>query len=498
MATRNTKSKVTSVKQKKTPISAKLEQISVADPIPFEGGRGFSLVAETEYLQFLSGSTDDRSNADQYGRLLLQSRLLSATHNACITTKKDYCAGAGFQLDDETDIKNRAFNNWAKSLNLNDEDIIEINKQICDSYFTYGNVPIEIVRFTVGRKKVFYVYVHNMLEWRLGKPHDDTGKSWYAIQSKLFLRNQGFGVISNKDLEEAKKLPLYNPRFKNTPTGSQPRYGNSWVRDGSGAERTMIWYKNSVSGFDNYGLPSAVAGLIYQLLEYKDARFNLDNLENNGVVSAVLALKGAVTQTELNKIGKKIVQTHTGDGKRGRVMVVGTEAGIDGSDFHSMDTHREGSFKEIDDTWQAKIILANQWDAVLAGITAPSTLGKGSGYLTKIIEHKQNTVIRPMQQDLMKRVWSRIVTLATEWMGFSIDVDKIQIKNLIDISGLTDVDITPAVKVDEVREARGLVKLKGQKGDQLLGEMKGNQMKGVYVKPGSKSKTNPDTGATNE
>lgn len=490
-----TRKSKTLAKKKTSPILDKLEQISVADPIPFEGGRGFSLVNESEYLQFLSGSADDRTNADQYARLLLQARLLSTTQNACIVTKRDYCAGAGFQLEDETDISNRAFNRWTQSMNMQDDDVVEVNKQILESDFTYGNVPIELARFSIGRKRYFYIYVHNMMEWRLGKPNDGERYSWYAIQSKLFLRQQGFGVVSEKDLENAVKLPLYNPLYKNRST-TKPIKGYNWVRDSKGVERTMIWYKHSVTGFDNYGLPSNVAGLIYEILEYKGARFNLDNIENGAVVSAILALKGALTQTEVNRIGKKVVNTHTGDGKRGRVMVVASEEGIDGSDLHSLETHKEGSFKESDDSWTGKIILANQWDAILAGITAPSTLGKGSGYLTKIIEHKQNTVIRPKQQDLMKRVWKKILPLAADWLGFSVDVDKVQIKNMIDISGLTDVDITPAVKVDEVREARGLVKLKGEKGDQLLGEMKGNQMKGVYVKPGGKSNTDPNTGAT--
>jgi len=103
-----------------------------------------------------------------------------------------------------------------------------------------------------------------------------------------------------------------------------------------------------------------------------------------------------------------------------------------------------------------KIILANEWDAVLAGLVNASTLGKGSGFVTKIIELKLNTVIRPAQEDVMQNVWNDIFYECQKWTGLGFDKYEIGIKNSIDISGLTDVDITPAVQVNEVREAKGL------------------------------------------
>lgn len=482
MAVKPTKKAPPINKPSKAPITDKLEDLSAKDPMPFEGGKGFSYINESEYLPFLTGQDN---NEDSLGTLLLQSRLLSCTHNACVTTKKDYCAGTGFQTRDEKDISNKKFNDWIASLNLQNESETEINKQIFESLFTFGNVPIEVIRYTINGKKQLFVYVQNFLEWRLGKPDPIDGISKYAIHSRLFLRNEY--SFSPEDYEKAKKLPIYNPRNKDK-SSSKYRPGYNWVIDENGVERTIIWYKHSIAGFKNYGLPSSISSLIYQILEYKGARFNLDNLINGAVVSAIIALKGNLSDKELDKIGKRVVQNHTGEGKRGRVMVVGSEEGISGSDFHSFETHKEGSFKESDEAWTQKIILANQWDAILAGIIHASTMGKGVGFLTKILETKKNSVIIPAQLDLIDNVWRHIISIANDWLGLGMDVKDIQIKNSIDISGLTDVDITPAVTVNEVREAKGLVEDTSEKGKMYLGELGANQKKGVYVKDTSNKK----------
>lgn len=444
------------VAKKKTSVNNEV-RINAKNPIPFENGRAFSFVNTTQYLPFLGENPN-------FGQDLLEARLSSATHNRCVVTKRRYCAGDGFvDMNKGADLEPQ-FVEWLSSVNMKNEPATEINKRIFEDYFTWGNVPIELVRFTSRKKKYFFVYVHNFLEWRLCKPDADDIVT-HAIQSKLFLDNT---VLTNDDIEKSKMLPIYNPRR---------REKDNWYKDENGVERTLIWYKNSVSGFQYYGLPSAVASMIYQLLEYKGARYNLDNFDNNMVVSALLALKGNLSQKEADRIGKKAIQTHTGDGKRGRVMVVASEEGIDGSSLHTFDTAKDGSYTTADDKWMQKILLANEWDAVLAGIQSPSTMGKGSGFITKIVEHINKTVILPAQQDLMDNVWDTVFKIGAEWMGWNLEAYNLAIKSNVDISGLTDVDITPAVTVDEVREAKGLPKDDSGKGNMYLGELQAKQNK---------------------
>jgi hypothetical protein len=436
-------------KRTKTRVSNKVT-IDANDPIPLkQGSQIFSIVHKDGYLPFLPGKKDP----DTFARTLVEARLLSATGNQCVVTKKNYCAGKGF-IDKENKELPKEFIEWCRSMNLKNQSSVKLTRNIFEDFFTYGNVPIELVRFTVAGKKKLFVYVHSFLEWRLGRP-DDNDIVQYAVQSKLLLREN---VVMTADMiKKSKRLPIYNAN--NTEK-------ENWQKDKDdrSIERTLIWFKNPVTGLPHYGLPSNIGALLDEVLEYKGARFNLDEFENGLVPSAVLALKGQLSQEEADRITKKIIATHTGDGKRARVITVSSEEGVDGSDLHKMETEREGSYKEADDKWCQKIIMANDWDSVLMGVLNPSILGKGAGYITKVIEHKLKTVIVPAQEDLMDEVWNTILKIADEWLGFGLDKYEIQIKNAIDISGLTDVDITPAVQVNEVRVAKNLPEDPAMKG----------------------------------
>jgi hypothetical protein len=441
--------------KKKTRVS-NLAKLDPKHPIPIDGsGQAFSFVNNVSYLPFLPPN-------DCFAKTLIEARLVSATTNACIITKKDYCAGEGFTDANGQDL-DPAILEWFKSMNLRNESAVKINKNVLEDFFTQGNVPIEVVRFRSGGKPKLFVYPHSFLEWRLCKPNDDDIVE-EAIQSKLFLKNWTSFITADM-LKKSKKLPIYNPLNKDS---------DNWYRDEKGTERTLIWYKNRVTGFPYYGLPSYIAALIYQYLEYKGARYNLDLFDNEMVAAAVLALKGQLGQDEADRIGKKLIDTYTGDGKRGRTIVVASEEGIDGSDYHKMDTQTDGSFNNADDKWTQKIILAHQWDSVLAGIISASTLGKGSGFITKILENKFNFVIKPAQKDLIDEVWSTIFTIAEDWMKLPFSKYEMAIKNTIDISGLTDVDITPAVQINEVRKAKGLPEDPARQGEYMKPSVNAN------------------------
>lgn len=430
-------SNVTDKKKSRVGVSNKVT-VDKDNPIPFGNELVYSFANQTQYLPFLPPK-------DKFAQDLLEARLSSVTNNACVTTKKEYCAGEGFQDKKDTDIP-KEITDWFGGMNLHGDNLRDINEAIFEDFFTYGNVPIEVVRLTVLGKKKLYIYPHSFQEWRLCKPNDNDVVD-EAVMSKLFLRN---GIVIEPDvIKKSKKLPIYNP-------GRADKYNWKKDKDDRSIERTLIWYKNRVTGFPYYGLPSNVASMITQLLEYKGGRYNLDMFENQMVAAAVLALKGQLGPTEAVRIGKQLVDTYTGDGKRGRTIVVASEEGIDGSDYHKMDTETDGSYHKADENWTQKIILANQWDAILAGIVAPSTFGKGANFITKIYEIKLNSVIKPAQKKLLEKVWSQIFKMAEEWLDLKFSQLDLEFKNSIDISGLTDVDISSAVTRNEVRKAKGL------------------------------------------
>lgn len=447
------KEDIKSIKKVSISNSPKLDAVN---PIPFESERTWSFSNNSAYLPFLTGN-------DNFAQILLESRLLSVTHGACIETKSEFCAGNEFINLDNADSKlDKAFSDWLNTINRKNHSAIALNKKIFESHFQWGNTPIEVVRYSFKNQRFLSVYIHSFLEWRLCPPDEDDILT-HAVQSKMFLKRQ---TITVEALKGAKRLPLYSPLNSNR---------QNWKKFNDGTERTLIWYKNEYQGYANYGMPSSVNSLIYQILEYKGARYNMDGFDNDWVASAVLHLKGVVSAPEIKEIAKNIISTHTGDGRRGRVAVIGSEAGMtEGSEFHTIDTKKDGSFIESDKAWMEKIIFANGWDAILAGLVSPSTLGKGEGFISKIYEIKQKTVIIPAQTKLINGVWNPIFNIAREWLGLNIP-ENIGIKSSANISSLSDVDVTPVVTVNEVREANNLPKILGEKGDMLIGELNASQ-----------------------
>lgn len=433
----------------KAPITNQVT-LNPVNPIPIDTGSvGFSYFNKEKYIRFLPPYNN-------YAQMLLEAKNLSVTHASCVRTKANYCAGIGFQ-DRESDKKlDTRILDWLKSMNLKNQSATRISRMAFDSHFTFGNTPIELVRFKTSAGNRLFVYAHDLQEWRLGEPPADTDICNFAVQSKVF-RTTGYHM-TQEAYKLSKKLPIYSPY--NTEK-------QNWQKFPDGTERTLIWFKEDTLGYPYYGLPSAVTAMVYQILEYKGARYNLDNFDNNMVVGGVLALQGNLSQGEANRIGKTITDTHTGDGKRGRVIVIASEEGIQGSNYNGFDTTKDGSYIQAKESWRGDIILANEWDAILAGLMNPSTMGKGAGFLTKLIEWKERTVIRPAQENMMDAVWSTVFKIAKDWLGLPFDNYDMTFKNNIDISGLTDVDITPAVSKNEVRLAKGLPKLE-KDGDELM------------------------------
>ncbi len=286
------------------------------------------------------------------------------------------------------------------------QNLNRVLRLIFENFFTFGNVPIEIVRGQVGNSRFVYVYVKNQLDCRLEWP-DQYGDVNNMIISRYF-RKKGFLNLTE---ENCTRLPLYK-----AGPGSKKKY---WYQDPKrkGIERTALWLKNDIAGYDNYGLPSYIAALVFEMLEYGGASFNLDNIDNNMVIGGAIILSGNLSQEEANRLGRTIKDQHTGKGKVGRVAVFASEEGIENSKFESFDTHKDGSYVLLDDKAMQKIMYANEWDATLAGISHSNSLGKGNGYLNEVYQQKLKTVIKPMQRIVKDGFLDPLLEIADDWLG---------------------------------------------------------------------------------
>ncbi len=418
-------------------------------PIPLEHyGHAFISRKGRRYVPFLEP-------LDNFAQLLLEAKLLSPTQMACINSKTQYSIGAGWYLKN-TEVDER-LNTWAKSLNRKGQTLNDILKAIFDNLHTVGNSFIEIIRGKIGSTKFIKVYVNSFLDCRLSMPEDK--EIPISVFKSPEFRKQGIWNMRDNEFVE---IPLY--------TGDSIE--SEWLKDDNGNEHTMLHLKNEVSGYDYYGMPSSIACLPQQILEYKAARYNIDNFDNNLVIGGVVLLQGNLSQDEADKLGAKIVQQHAGDGKRGRYVVLSSQSGIDNSKIIPFDKERDGDFIEFDKRIEEKIISANNWDAFLAGIHRQGSLSNGGNNYRSIFSIKNTTVIEPMQAYVMEKFIYPLMKICDEWMKTKWSEHEIGVKPVMPISFIGDLDINAIITKNEGRAAIGLTAYDGKEGSAFIKENK--------------------------
>lgn len=421
--------------QKQKPTSGTNKQIisNVAKldnthPIPFEE-RGLAFMAEKNYryIPFLGHS-------DNFFEVLSETKLLSPTNNACVNTKTRYAVGKGWTFKDET--LDKAFNDiFAKKVNKKGHNLNDILKAIFSNYYTSGNGFANMVLAETGSAKSLRCYVKNNFDSRLAYTCDmDVATD--VIFSSRFRQETGYIVLSS----DQTVIPLYN--------GDDSQ---KWAMDAQKNQHICIHIKNEVPECDYYGLPSNVASLLQQQLEYKGARFNIDNFENNLVLGGIVLIKSNMSEAEAAKHGKKIIQAHTGDGKRGRWMIMAGENGIDDVVIKPFEQTKDGSFLEQGKRSEEQIIVANDWDAVLAGINTGTSLGRGKGYFKEIFEVKYNSVIRPDQEYIIRTFLQPVVNMVNKIYGTKFPAELIDIVTPMPVSYGSDIDPNKVMTVKEGR-----------------------------------------------
>ncbi|RFM30022.1 phage portal family protein [Deminuibacter soli] len=403
------------------------------DPIPIRfSGDSFKVVQGRKYIPFMGGK-------DNMPNLLLEARMTSVTQNACIESIARSTVGKGLLVRD-VESPNPGLLEWMRSVNNKRESFNEVLKNIVDGERTQGNQFIEIVLGQVNGKKYMKVHLHSMLFCRLNEPDDFSEPTAVVISKQL--AKQRYQMIP----ENARQIPLWSDNPLDKP----------WLEE-NGEKRTMLHFKNKVSGMEHYGLPASVSGLRHQVLEGKSAQYNIDNFDNNMILGGMLIFKSSMTQEEAQKNAKEIMMSHIGEGKTGRIAVISSEQGLNDVEFKPYNTQQEGSFIEFDKHVQEKIIAANNWDALLAGFTRTGSLGTGSAYIRSIYDVKEATLLNPLRTELLEKVVRPIMQIYAEWFGAK-DVLEYEFffQSAMPFSFMGDIDPGSFMQVNEARELAGL------------------------------------------
>lgn len=425
----------------KTPVVVNSVKLDPENPLPFDyGSDSFYTAGGKRYIPFL-GQDDNIPNT------FWELRAQSTTHNACIGSIAECITAKGLYVKNfELEKVDKEFLAWINTMNRDRETINDITKEILECLQTDGNAFVEIVKGEVGSRKYVKVYVHTTLRTRLKEENED-GEVTAVLISDQFARKRN-GMLTSRQLK-ATEIPLYN--FDEVDKNAV------WKKnEKTGDLHTVIHLKTKFSAVPHYGLPRSLDSIRYQALEGKAAQYNIDNFDNNMVLSALLIFKSSMTQAEAQKNAKQIVKTHTGQGKTGRVGVVSSEGGIEDFEYKTMDVQKEGSFIELDKRVEQKIITSHKWDSVLAGISRDSAFGNGSQYVRAVFDIKKEMVLQPLALYLLKNFIQPLMNIAIEHLGkkewgkYELDY-----RLAMPFSLISDIDVNSVLTKDEGRGILG-------------------------------------------
>lgn len=308
----------------------------------------------------------------------------SVTHRRVINDKADYISGKGF-ICDEKDIRLTELVNYA---NGNKETLHDVFRKISFDYEMFGNAFLEVV---TDRTTSFVSFFHQ-----------DATKCRLAYDRRHVMLHHDWRAFTEN---EAKTIALF-PLFEERPDGTM---------------RSIIHYKDYEPMFENYGVPSYIAGFGVSTIAYKTDRWNISRLDNSYQLSGVMMLTASCdSEEEAREICKTAEKKFAGN--PGQVMFfVKDSDGQDNSKFIPIQSNNEGDWKDLHDQATSDIVVAHSWFQTLSGLNYAT--GFNSERILNEYEVAMNTVILPAQEKLLNPIKQLLCSV------FRIDASSLQIVN---------------------------------------------------------------------
>lgn len=343
-------------------------------------------------------------NLFPYALSLLSRR--STTHRRIINDKARYISGKGIAFDPG----NRKLALAVESVNGTGETMRQLLRKLAFDKALFGNTFLEIV---TDEQRSFVSFFHQ----------DATRCRIAKDRQHVILHHNWMEYTPAK----ARKLPIY-PLFEKAKDGTM---------------RSVIHYKDYEPMFENYGLPSYIAGMNVSAIAYKTDKWNISRLDNSFQLSGIMVLDADIdSDSEAERILRSAEERFAG--KPGQVMflVKGMNEN-ESSKFIPIASNNEGDWKDLHTQATTDIIVAHSWFRSLSG------LDYSTGFSSERILHEYevalNTVILGEQEELLEPIRSVLQNI------MQIDASSIQIINR------PPAEPRPAyMKVWEARKADGL------------------------------------------
>ena len=308
----------------------------------------------------------------------------STVHRRIMSDKAGYIAGKGISYNPRSPQLGRI----VETANGSGETLRQVIRKVSFDKMLFGNAFMEIV---TDEKRSFVSLFHQ-----------DASKCRLSKDKHHILLHHNWQESLPKNV---KKIPLY-PVFEKAKDGTL---------------RSILHYKEYEPMFENYGIPTYIAGMNVSAIAYKTDKWNISRLDNSFQLSGIMMLDADVdSDSEAEYILRQAEDKFAG--KPGQVMflVKGMNEN-ESSKFIPIASGNEGDWKDLHTQATNDIVVAHSWYRSLSG------LEYSTGFSSERILHEYevalNTLILGEQEELLEPLRGILEN------QFGIDASSVQIIN---------------------------------------------------------------------
>lgn len=405
---------------------------------------------------------------NKFAKDLLLLSEISATHRSCIYTKADFEFADGFGIlrqKSQSIIKNKskiedtpvedsviiAAAELLENVNIYQESLLEVARQVRINLNTSGNGYVELVwGWHLGRK-YFNIYSHDFHKVLFVMP--DEG------------RNTATHVYISEDWNESyinKKAPTRLPIYP-------------LIEEINGSFRTVIHVKEYSIGRDFYGLPLFIASKSAAQIEYESDRHNLERFFSDFMPKffASFFAPNGMTEPEKEKFYEEFLNTYTKRGRGGSVqaMVQVFESEAMKPFFHEFNNKdSDGDFINLKSSSNQTIFTAHRWHPVLAAVPIAGGLNDAK-QIQNIFSIYNKITINPNQVFDLNNFINPVFNMMNEWLDTTCKGHQLTLESSSPISFFENLEAGKFITVDEARSQMGMSLIGDERGSFMVSEI---------------------------
>lgn len=324
---------------------------------------------------------DSTSNTDwiKYGadnlypQQLIDYKSFSATHQAIINLKTDLIAGEGFMVPEPANydgIKN------GQPYSLPEKSLL---RNLAADYALFNGFALQVI-WSRDAKTIADIRHINFSTLRAGMPN-----ALGQIETWYYSRNWEAWEKEGNSFSAPVPIAAFNPAL----AIQQPRQ--------------IYYHAEYAPEIEYYPLAAYNAALTDILFDYEFAKFKLNSMKNGMFPTLHIEVQGEPEPDEKEAFYQSLKRKFSGTDQAAEVLITYGTEGAGRTTITPIEIRGNADmFKE----WQAqciqRIISAHRLSSpVLAGLPGSASLGSNGGEITVAYEHFYNTVIRPLQLNII-------------------------------------------------------------------------------------------------